>query len=215
MSNRSSLTSLSSLKSAKSFLEVSLYKKAVVVGDSKSGKTNLIEAFINGAVPDVYSPTVFENHVTDMEVEGKLLDLGIWDTSGRQDHMGIRKISYQDTDVIIICFSIGSPSSLQNVVNIWAPEIRKYLPTVPLVLVGAQNDLRHDPVTVSNLARHGEHPVTYKETLDVAEQLEANDYMECSTATDQGVARVFETVAKAAVTSNIEGKGGIKMCAVM
>jgi len=55
----------------------------------------------------------------------------------------MRFITYPGTDVVIVCFSVVRAASLDSVVDRWLPELDRYLPpTVPLVLVGTQLDLR-------------------------------------------------------------------------
>ena len=57
-------------------------RKLVIVGDGACGKTCLLFAFTKDEFPDKYIPTVFENYVSDIEVEGKLVELALWDTAG-------------------------------------------------------------------------------------------------------------------------------------
>ena len=63
----------------------------------------------------VYVPTVFENYVADVEVDGKHVELALWDTAGQEDYDRLRPLSYPDSHVILICFAIDSPDSLDNV----------------------------------------------------------------------------------------------------
>lgn len=63
----------------------------------------------------MYVPTVFENYVADVEVDGKHVELALWDTAGQEDYDRLRPLSYPDSHVILICFSIDSPDSLDNV----------------------------------------------------------------------------------------------------
>uniref|UniRef100_A0A8C1UIN4 Rho-related GTP-binding protein RhoA-C n=1 Tax=Cyprinus carpio TaxID=7962 RepID=A0A8C1UIN4_CYPCA len=48
-------------------------KKLVIVGDGACGKTCLLIVFSKDQFPEVYVPTVFENYVADIEVDGKQL----------------------------------------------------------------------------------------------------------------------------------------------
>jgi len=74
------------------------------------------EAFrIDISAPQVYVPTVFENYVADVEVDGKHVELALWDTAGQEDYDRLRPLSYPDSHVILICFAIDSPDSLDNV----------------------------------------------------------------------------------------------------
>lgn len=40
------------------------------------------------------------------------MELALWDTAGQEDYDRLRPLSYPDTDVILMCFSIDSPDSL-------------------------------------------------------------------------------------------------------
>ncbi|CAI2198448.1 20731_t:CDS:2, partial [Funneliformis geosporum] len=66
-------------------------------------------------VQQVYVPTVFENYVADVEVDGKHVELALWDTAGQEDYDRLRPLSYPDSHVILICFAVDSPDSLDNV----------------------------------------------------------------------------------------------------
>ena len=83
------------------------------------GKTCLLIVFSKDQFPEVYVPTVFENYVSDIEVDGKQVELALWDTAGQEDYDRLRPLSYPDTDVILMCFAIDSPDSLENI-----PEVR-------------------------------------------------------------------------------------------
>jgi Rho family, other len=62
-----------------------------------------------------YIPTVFENYVTQVPFDGKLVELALWDTAGQEEYDRLRPLSYPESDVILIVFSIDFPVSLGNV----------------------------------------------------------------------------------------------------
>jgi len=113
-----------------------LHRKLVIVGDGACGKTCLLIVFSKGTFPDIYVPTVFENYVSTIVVDGKSIELALWDTAGQEDYDRLRPLSYPDADVILICFSIDSIDSLENVEEKWYPEVRTFCPNLPVLLVG-------------------------------------------------------------------------------
>lgn len=119
-------------------------KKVVIVGDGASGKTCLLHVFFEDLFPDVYVPTVFDSFSTVIAVDGKLVKLALWDTAGQEDYDRLRPLSYPNSDVVIVCYSIDAPESLLNVTEKWIPEVRYFCPDVPVILVGNKKDLRDD-----------------------------------------------------------------------
>lgn len=55
----------------------------------------------------------------------------------------LRPLSYAKSHVILICFSLDSPDSLENVQTKWNEEVRSICgPNVPVLLIGLKRDLR-------------------------------------------------------------------------
>nr|XP_037289170.1 ras-like GTP-binding protein Rho1 [Rhipicephalus microplus] len=174
-------------------------KKLVIVGDGACGKTCLVIVFSKDQFPEVYLPTVFENCVADIEVDGKQVELALWDTAKQEDYDRVRPLSYPDTDVILMCFSIDSPDSLENIPEKLTHEVRHFCPNMSIILVGNKKDLRSDPHTLRELAKMKQKPVAPEEMRTMAEKIHAYGYLECSAKTKDGVREVFETKARAAL----------------
>lgn len=189
-------------------------KKLVVVGDGACGKTCLLFVFSRDEFPHVYVPTVFETYVADIEVDDKQVQLALWDTAGQEDFDRLRPLSYPDTDVVLMCFSVDSPDSLANITEKWLPEVQHFCPNVPVVLVANKKDLRGDEDTRDKLSRMKLEPVRADEGRAVASRIHAHSYVECSAKTKEGIWEVFEAATRAALQAPSRG-GCLRCCALM
>jgi len=172
--------------------------KLVVVGDGAVGKTCLIIAYTTNTFAENVMPTVFDNYTFDAIVDSTFARIGIWDTAGQADFDRLRPLSFRDTDVFLICYSVASPTSLLNVYEKWYLEVHHYGPKVPIVLVGTQVDLRADEKTITHLKASGQKPVTYEEGLAMQKKINAKAYIECSALTFNNVGKVFDECVRAA-----------------
>ncbi|AMD20389.1 HDL355Wp [Eremothecium sinecaudum] len=182
----------------------SIRRKLVIVGDGACGKTCLLIVFAKGKFPQVYVPTVFDNYVADVEVDGRRVELALWDTAGQEDYDRLRPLSYPDSNVVLICYSIDLPDSLENVMEKWISEVLYFCQGVPIILVGCKADLRNDPQVIEQLRQQGQQPVSQSQAQEVADQIGAVEYIECSAKTGFGVREVFE----AATRASLMGKQG-------
>jgi len=184
----------------------------VIVGDGACGKTCLLIVFSKGTFPEVYVPTVFENYVADVEVDGKHVELALWDTAGQEDYDRLRPLSYPDSHVILICFAVDSPDSLDNVQEKWISEVLHFCQGLPIILVGCKKDLRYDPKTIEELRKTQQRPVSPEEGEAVARKIGATKYLECSAKMNDGVREVFEHATRAAL---LRRTGKTKKCTVI
>ena len=221
------------------------YVKCIVVGDTGVGKTRLICSYIFDQIGlplkslflKPHTPTVFaiDQYVVDpavrrkscVVVDGAPVQLQIWDTFG--DHEKDRRFSFQNAHVVVLCFNIGSMSSLRNVNSKWYSEIKKYCPRVPIILVGTQLDRRHSDPT---LFKHVSQITTLTDILNnsfkglicknkpseivksiapevgrqTSREINASAYLESSIVTKHGVNEVFDSAIRAALINRRQGK---------
>lgn len=123
-----------------------------------------------------------------------LLRLHEPDSTGQEDYDRLRPLSYPQTDVFLVCFSVTSPASFENVKEKWFPEVHHHCPGVPCLIVGTQVDLRDDPSVTEKLAKQKQRPVTHDAGDKLARELGAVKYVECSALTQKGLKNVFDEV---------------------
>jgi len=168
--------------------------KIVVVGDGAVGKTCLLICYTRNEFPKTYVPTVFDNStkvvsLTINETQHKV-SLDLWDTAGQEELDRIRYLSYRDTHIVLLCFSVVSMSSFENISQKWIPEIKHHAPEALLLLVGLKSDLRQQAQELNT-------PSVPVERINVFQkECGAIGYVECSALLFQNIDTVFETAIK-------------------
>ena len=177
--------------------------KCVAVGDP-SGKTCMIKSYTSNEFPEEPNPTAFDNYSANVMVDGRPIYLGLWDTGGLEDYDGLRPISYPQTDVFLICFSLVNPTSFENVKAKWSPEVRLHCQNVPIVLVGTKVDLRDNIETIEKLSEKRSEPITYPQGSSLAKDIGAVKYLECSALTQKGLKQVFDEAIRAVLYPRLQ-----------
>ncbi|XP_047171000.1 rac-like GTP-binding protein ARAC7 isoform X2 [Vigna umbellata] len=105
--------------------------------------------------------------------------------------------SFQQSIYVLLNFCINAPIThfcIPSFLFQWMPELRRFAPNVPIVLVGTKLDLREDR---GYLADHmGSNVITSAEGEELRKQIGAAAYIECSSKTQQNVKAVFDTAIK-------------------
>lgn len=171
----------------------------VIVGDGACGKTSLLSVFTLGSFPKEYVPTVFENYVTECRVDGKAVQLALWDTAGQEEYERLRPLSYAKANVILIGYAVDSPDSLENVPTKWMEEVQQLCPNVAVILVGLKKDLRTNPIAIEEMRKKSINFVQPARGQQVAREIGARKYLECSALTGAGVDDVFEAATRASL----------------
>ncbi|PSK46121.1 cell division control protein 42 [Elsinoe australis] len=185
-----------------------LRSKCVVVGDGAVGKTCLLISYTTNKFPSEYVPTVFDNYAVTVMIGDEPYTLGLFDTAGQEDYDRLRPLSYPQTDVFLVCFSVTSPASFENVREKWFPEVHHHCPGVPCLIVGTQTDLRDDAAVREKLAKQKMQPVRKEDGDRMAKELGAVKYVECSALTQYKLKDVFDEAIVAALEPPSTGKGG-------
>lgn len=78
----------------------------------------------------------------------------------------------------------------------WYPEIEHHAPGVPIILVGTKLDLRDDPEVREQLRQRKMAPIQYEQAVQVAKDIKAVKYLECSALTQRNLKSVFDEAIK-------------------
>ncbi|CAG8525777.1 1424_t:CDS:2 [Funneliformis caledonium] len=209
-----------------------IQRKLVIVGDGACGKTSLLSVFKLGHFPREYVstrskptfysphsqtyktlrrkqllvPTVFENLVTDIKIDGKPVQLALWDTAGQEEYEVSNNLM-TFSHVILIAFAVDIPDSFENVAAKWIDEVQSLCPNVPVILVGLKKDLRDDATAITEMRKKRISFVDPKQGEDLAQQIGARRYLECSALTGENVDNVFEAASRAALLSYEKNPG--------
>eukprot|EP01101_Sappina_pedata_P010996 TRINITY_DN7103_c0_g1_i1.p1 TRINITY_DN7103_c0_g1~~TRINITY_DN7103_c0_g1_i1.p1 ORF type:complete len:225 (-),score=38.52 TRINITY_DN7103_c0_g1_i1:64-639(-) len=180
--------------------------KCVVVGDGAVGKTCVLNMYAKNSIPEDYAPTVFNNYMANIMIDNTAYNLNLWDTAG-QVHDPMRVLAYPQTDVFLVCFSVVSPTSLDNCRDKWVPEIRQHCPKTPILLIGTKTDLRDNQEIIDELRQKDSSPVTKEDATMMARNVGAELYMECSAITRGGLSELFEQAVKILMRTKKAKKG--------
>eukprot|EP01083_Nonionella_stella_P176817 619659_1 len=183
--------------------------KCVIVGDGAVGKTCLLISYTTNAFPGDYIPTVFDDYSANVMVDGKPVQLGLWDTAGQSDYDRLRPLAYPQTDIFLVCYSVISKASFENIKSKWIPEITKHCQEAAFIIVGTKTDLRHDEQIKAKMDKL----YTKKEGIQLAKEVNAHSYMECSALTQDGLKDLFNETIRAALTKHTHKKE--KRCLIM
>ena len=168
----------------------------VLVGDHTVGKTSLVISYTSNAFP-VVIPTVIDNCTVDIVADEEPIRLELRDPAGREDYESLRLLSYPQASVVLICFSLISPTSLYNALRKWYLEVRENCPNTPIVLVGTKLDLREQLHSSQELKGIPFPSISHSEGIDMMRRMKSAKYVECSAITREGLDEVFQEAVKA------------------
>ncbi|NXQ65948.1 RHOF protein, partial [Quiscalus mexicanus] len=164
-----------------------------------------------------YAPSVFEKYTTSVTVGKKEVTLNLYDTAGQEDYDRLRPLSYQNTNVVLICYDVMNPTSYDNVAAKWYPEVNHFCRGVPLVLIGCKTDLRKDKEQLRRLRAARQEPITYNQGEAACKEINAQIYLECSAKCRENIENVFKEATTIALSAMKKAKGHRKkkVCSVL
>jgi small GTP-binding protein len=157
--------------------------KVVLVGDTKVGKTCLLNRLTTGSFRDTAATigAAFQTHTLQTTTGSRTLQ--IWDTAGQEKYRSLAPMYYRAAQVALICFDLTNRESYEAV-GPWADELaEKTSSDIQTIMVGNKADLTD--------AR----AITTEEARELAFEKGAAHYVECSAKSGDGVIDLFMKVA--------------------
>jgi small GTP-binding protein len=114
--------------------------KLLIVGESGVGKTCMLLRFADNLFEEDFLSTIgVDFKVKEIVVDSKRVKLQIWDSAGQERFRNITSSYYRNCSGIIIVYDVTRRDSFDKVTD-WISEVRRFVPTVPLIVVGNKCD---------------------------------------------------------------------------
>lgn len=118
------------------------------IGDSGVGKTVLVQTYkYQKPVEPSYVPGKADDFRREVQVSGKPYVMEFKDIKTRNKTIDQSFEGIEHPDCIVLCYSVVSKESFENLEASWLPKVKEEFPSVPLLLVGLQEDARKNSET--------------------------------------------------------------------
>lgn len=155
--------------------------KVLILGDGNVGKTSLVRRYCQGMFTESRITTIgvdFQTQVVQLP-EGQV-KLSIWDLAGQERFAVMRPGFYKGGRSAAMVYDVTDPTTLTDLAQ-WHKELLAVIPNVPVVVVGNKIDLPR--------AQSSDGARAFAESIGA-------QYLETSAATGEGVAQLFEALAR-------------------
>lgn len=167
----------------------------------------MLISWMEGHFPMAYVPTVLDNYVTTCPTgnpNSPTIKVDFWDTAGQEAYEDLVRFTFMEpAHAVILCFDVTSPNSFENVKGRWMEILNKVRSSTTnrfaIVLAGLQVDKRLDDDIIDKMKARGQYPIGREKAEDLAREIGADAYRECSALTSVGLEGVFHEAVKAGV----------------
>ena len=157
----------------------------LLLGSEKVGKTPITLQFVKGEYTESYVPTIDDEFVKSIEIDGKSYKIEVCDTAGQEDFKDLRARYIREAQCIIFVYSVDDVKSLNYLQEIYDDviSVKKTLP--PTIMMGSRCDL----------------PPPHAVTLEKARRFSTQHFqnipvLEVSSATNQNITESFEMLIR-------------------
>lgn len=115
--------------------------KVIMFGDAKAGKTTLCNRMISGKFnPNLMATIGTEFFIYHTQYNDTKVSLSIWDLAGDDQFHFLLQLYCNGARLAILVMDLTRPNTIDNF-QFWTTTIRKFIPQIPILLVGTKSDL--------------------------------------------------------------------------
>ena len=153
--------------------------KYIIIGDSAVGKSNILLRYIHDRFNEEFHSTIgVEFGAKNVQIDGKVFRIQIWDTAGQETFRSITRAYYKNSVVALVVYDISNRATFDDIKS-WVEDCKRLSPkTVLMVLVGNKIDLEE------------KREVSYNEGSIFA-QKNGMIFYECSAKNGKNVEQIF------------------------
>ena len=101
--------------------------KAILIGDSGVGKTNLINISVGKEFDQSEKATISATYIRkQFDIDGKTYNINIWDTIGQEKLRALTKLFFKNSKIVILVYDITSRQSFESL-QLWLKDVKEAL----------------------------------------------------------------------------------------
>ena len=123
-----------------------VFLKVIILGDSKAGKTSLMNQYVNKKFSSQYKATIGADFLTkEVVVDERLVTMQIWDTAGQERFQSLGVAFYRGADACVLVYDLTNLKSFDNCES-WRDEFLiqagpRDPENFPFVVLGNKSDM--------------------------------------------------------------------------
>ena len=163
----------------------------MTLGDSKIGKTSILERYVNKTFKDNYLVTIgMDIRIKRLTINDNNIDIHVTDTAGQERFRSISKMSYKRSDGILVGFALNDEKTFESV-SYWIDQIYENK--------GKNSDV--SVVLFGNKCDDKEHIVVKEEEINKIKNQYNLQYFETSAKENINVKELFEHLIKITIVN--------------